>query len=324
MRRRRKPLLVLLAVVAVLGVGAVSAYAGLADDVTPPVTTSDAAETYWNDAVVNLSATDDEGVAYIYNELDNGVVRLHAVNGGAAQTDAPHEWYRPLKPGKHTLRFWSQDVNGNVETPQTVKFAVKTDKTAPVTSAAGADEGGWYRASVAVTLTATDPGDGSGVVTLEYVIDGGAPTVVSAASAVAVLAVDAATVNGPHVFTFKATDLVGNVESPKALTVNIDTVSPTTSAPSAARVVKGRTATLKYAVADAEPNAGEANVIVRIRNRSGKIVQTLNAGQVAVNAPQAVKFRCRLARGTYKYSVYATDMVGNAQSKIGSNKLVVK
>ncbi len=43
-----------------------------------------------------------------------------------------------------------------------------------------------------------------------------------------------------------------------------------------------------------------------------------------MNAPLTAKFRCTLAKGTYRYYVYATDASGNAQSKIGSARLTVK
>jgi len=312
------------AVIALLGIGAVGAYAGLADDTTPPVTTSNAVATYWNDAVIHLTATDAEGVAYMYNELDNGVARLYTVNGGAPETDAPHAWYHPLKPGTHTLKYWSQDVNGNVEARHTVEFAVRTDTAAPVTTATGATDGGWYRQTVNVSLAATDPTEGIGVSSLQYALDGAAPTVVAAASAAVPIAVDAATENGPHKLTYKATDALGNVEALKTLTVNVDTRPPTTSAPSAASVIKGRKASLKYKVTDRAPNGGKATVVIKIRSRSGKIVKTLGLGSVGVNSVRTARFTCKLRKGTYKYLVYATDLAGNKQARIGSNQLVVK
>ncbi len=324
MRKTPHLAMVIAAVVVVLTVGAVSAYAGLADDVTPPTTSSDAVATYWNDATVHLTAVDDEGVAYIYSELDEGVARLFRVNGGAAETDAPHEWYHPLKTGEHSIKFWSQDVNGNVETPQSVKFMVKADKTAPVTAVSGATDGGWYRKTLDLGLSATDAGDGSGVASLQYALDDGAPMIVAAAVAPVSIAVDAATANGPHVLAYSATDVAGNVEAKKTITVNVDTSRPTTSAPSAASVVRGRTATLKYRVRDAAPNGGKAAVVIKVKNRAGKVVKTLKTGKVAVNKTLSKKFTCKLAKGRYTFSVYATDLAGNTQAKVGSNRLVVK
>ena len=50
----------------------------------------------------------------------------------------------------------------------------------------------------------------------------------------------------------------------------------------------------------------------------------MSAGAKTVNVPLTAKFRCRLAKGTYRYYVYATDASGNAQSRIGSARLTVK
>ena len=49
----------------------------------------------------------------------------------------------------------------------------------------------------------------------------------------------------------------------------VDTVAPTTLAPSAAKVVKGKKATLKYQVNDASPNLGTATAVVTIKNKAG-------------------------------------------------------
>ena len=102
-----------------------------------------------------------------------------------------------------------------------------------------------------------------------------------------------------------------------------DKVAPTTTA-AAASVVRGRTATLKYKVSDVEPTKGTAAVSIKIKNTRGKVVKTITAASVAVNAQLTAKFRCTLAKGAYKYFVYATDASGNAQSTVGSARLTVK
>ena len=63
----------------------------------------------------------------------------------------------------------------------------------------------------------------------------------------------------------------------------VDTVAPTTLAPSAAKVVKGKKATLKYQVNDASPNLGTASAVIKIKNKAGKVVKTLKPGATAVN-----------------------------------------
>ena len=104
----------------------------------------------------------------------------------------------------------------------------------------------------------------------------------------------------------------------------LDTVAPTTVAPSASKVIKGRKATLKYQVNDAAPNLGTATAIIKIKNRTGKVVKTIKPGVKAVNVLQKAAFTCKLAKGTYKFYVTATDAAGNVAAKAAVNKLIVR
>jgi len=229
---RKTHLMVLAIVVAavVLAIGAVGAFADLASDATAPTTTTDAAAEYWDAATITATATDDEGIAYIYHELDDGVVRLAIVEDKplSAAVVIPTAKDDPLSVGTHTLKYWAQDVNGNVEAQQTLTFTIKAD-----------------------------------------------------------------------------------------------TVKPKTSA-SKASVFRGRRARLRYMVSDADPNKGAATVVIKIKNRKGKVVKTLRPGSVSVNVQRSTTFRCRLAKGTYKFYVYATDASGNPQAKVGYNRLTVR
>ena len=224
MSKTHRLMLVIVAAAILLGIGAVSAYADLASDVAAPVTTADATAgaVYWNDTVVKLTAADDEGVAYIYHELDNGVARLYKVDGAplSAERTAPRDFNgdpQSLTPGAHTLKFWAQDKNGNVEAQHSVTFTVKADTAAPVTGATGATGGAWYNKTVAVSLAAVDEAAGSGVAKLSYGWDSPQPTVIDGASADAKLTVDATTVNGDHTLSFMAQDVAGNWEGTKTL-----------------------------------------------------------------------------------------------------------
>jgi hypothetical protein len=104
----------------------------------------------------------------------------------------------------------------------------------------------------------------------------------------------------------------------------LDTVAPTTVAPSASKVIKGRKATLKYQVNDAAPNLGTATAIIKIKNRAGKVVKTIKPGVKAVNVLQKATFTCKLAKGTYKFYVTATDAAGNKATNTAGNKLTVR
>jgi hypothetical protein len=104
----------------------------------------------------------------------------------------------------------------------------------------------------------------------------------------------------------------------------VDTVAPTTLAPKAASVVKGKKATLKYQVNDAAPNLGTATAVITIKNGAGKVVKTLKPGSKAVNALQSASFTCKLAKGKYKFYVTATDAAGNKASNTAVNRLTVR
>lgn len=76
-------------------------------DSTPPVTTFSQAA----NSVVTLTATDNaSGVAATYYSID----------GGAPQTGG--YGINPYPSGTHTISFWSVDIAGNVEAPQTQSF----------------------------------------------------------------------------------------------------------------------------------------------------------------------------------------------------------
>jgi hypothetical protein len=109
-----------------------------------------------------------------------------------------------------------------------------------------------------------------------------------------------------------------------AWVVHIDTVAPTTVAPSSQTATRGSMTTLDYRVNDAAPNGGTARVRIDIRDAKGKLATSLDLGVQSVNRLLSARFRCKLAVGMYTFSVYATDTAGNPQSSIGSNKLKVR
>jgi hypothetical protein len=45
---------------------------------------------------------------------------------------------------------------------------------------------------------------------------------------------------------------------------------------------------------------------------------------VPANVALTARYRCLLPRGSYRFSIYATDRWGNAQSSIGHATLTVK
>ncbi len=89
----------------------------IVEDVTAPVTTSNAQTTYyWYNASITLTATDasTHGVKATYYSLDDGPTQTGTfVSVPAVDGVVPH-----------TLTFWSEDWSGNVESPTTVNFTI--------------------------------------------------------------------------------------------------------------------------------------------------------------------------------------------------------
>lgn len=186
-------------------------------------------------------------------------------------------------------------------------------------AAIGGVPGGWVRGPVSLVFSADD-GVGSGVDFIEYKIDSGDWT-----KGTEILI----SKSGTTVIACRATDMMGNVGSVVTRTVKIDRVKPEVATPKQAKAKRGGQALLRYRVTDTKPNSGKAKVVIRIKDRNGKgkLVKTLNLGQRPVKlALQTAKFKVpmRWQRGTYRFFVYATDLAGNKQVKIASNKLVVR
>jgi hypothetical protein len=185
----------------------------------------------------------------------------------------------------------------------------------PVTTAAATplpNARGWNKAPVTVTLSATDPD--STVAATEYRLMGAADwTAYAAPFPVSAL--------GVSTYEFRSVDIEGNLEAPKKVTVRIDTTRPVTKALARASVVRYRTAYLRLRVNDTV--APKATVTVKIY-RSGVLKKTLRLGLRATNKDLRYGFTCKLARGTYTWKAYATDLAGNTQRRVGYNRLVVR
>ncbi len=157
----------------------------------------------------------------------------------------------------------------------------------------------------------------SGVATTEYSTDGGASW-----DEGAFLIVSA---QGETTVSYRSVDAAGNVETVQSSTVRVDTVAPVTSGAKLS-VRRGRRATFRIKVADPTPcSPNGARVMIRVRTSKGRSVKTLTFRNVATNKTVSLAWaKCNLKRGTYRYTVYATDAAGNLQRRAGGNRLVVR
>ncbi len=110
----------------------------------------------------------------------------------------------------------------------------------------------------------------------------------------------------------------------RSATISLDTVSPLTRAPYKRRVRRGDYVRLPFKVTDTPPCAARARVTIKIRAVDGTTTKTLALGLRKVGSLQSYRFRCWLARRTYRFFVYATDGAGNTQRVLGQNYLYVR
>ena len=221
--------------------------------------------------------------------------------------------------GIHTLLFRSSDAIGDREPDQTA--TVKIESSAPVTTDDSDPGYVWFNHDVTVHFTATDAD--SGVDYTEYSLDG---TTWVRATEVTILSDSLAhTTDGEHVILYRSADTLGHLESARSCTVRIDTQGPATKALARAGVRKGRKATLKYRIDEQPfPCGPSATVTIKIKNRAGKVVKTLDLGPQTVNKDQQATFKCTLKVARYRFWIYAVDFAGNPQQTIGKGYLKVR
>ncbi len=273
-------------------------------DTTPPVTTSGGlsltADAGWTNtaATVTLSASDAlSGVSATYYKIDSGSRQTYASQFSVSD------------PGSHKVTYWSTDNAGNVESSH-IGY-VNIDTTAPVTTASGLSATAapaWSR-NPTVSLTASDAL--SGVAATYYKIDSGSQQTYSGSFKLA---------DGAHKVIYWSVDKAGNVEATHTGYAAIDTVGPTTFT-KAASGHAGKAIALKYLIRDNLSHQAK-DVMLVIRNSHRAVVKRFSLGRKNVSTCYLVKWTPK-AKGTYTYTVTASDLAGNRQSKAGSAKITI-
>jgi len=281
-----------------------------APETTPPVTT-DNAPAGWSHLpiTVTFAATDAEsGAARTTWRAAGGLWQLGTSHTVAAPDDHTND-------GPHTIEYFSEDHAGNREAVRSCTVRVDTIDPESTDDAPP----GWARVPVRVTFSAHD--ERSGVARVTSRVDGG---LWQLGESCVVAAPATHTNDGVHTVEYFAEDNAGNREAVNRCTVRIDTRRPVCKAPRSASVRRKSYVTLKYRVDDGKPNAGTAKVTITVKTLGGKKVKTFKLGSRKVNTLLSYRFRCTLAKKTYKFYVTAVDAAGNPQTKTGVNKLVVK
>jgi len=168
----------------------------------------------------------DKTHGLVYASSDFGVFSLYDTNSSANWLKVGQDGSLPYAPvfdtqltgDRNTLvasvygrGIWTAAATQDTDAPAT------TATTAP---AAPNGTNGWFTSPVQVSLSATD-GDGSGVASTQYRLDGGALTPYTAPFTV--------TGEGAHLVEYSSTDSLGNAEPTRSLALKIDTVKPATA-----------------------------------------------------------------------------------------------
>jgi acyl-CoA thioesterase-1 len=226
----------------------------------------------------------------------------------------------PAGDGQHTVYAQFQDQLGSLM--PVVADTILLDTVAPTTTSTADDL--WHNTAVTLTFSAIDSAGGSGVAhTMCKVGAGSWRTLVGSTLVIQAPANHAN--DGTHMLSYYSTDNAGNSETVKACTVKIDTRGPTTVAPTASTVVRGFWPALSYRAQDLL--SPKADITIRISDHTGRTRKLLHLGWQKTDKTHVTGtsvWRCLLPRGTYRYTVLATDLAGNKQTKAGSNKLIVK
>jgi glucose/arabinose dehydrogenase/PKD repeat protein len=205
---------------------------------------------------VTLTATDDSQAAggVVYTEYRIG-------DGDWAEYTAPVVLDpATLGEGPRRLEYRASDTAGNVSAVGAVEASF--DTVAPLTTATPEPDGTVVR----VALAATD--ETSGVAGTEYSLDGGPWTAYTAPVELAV--------GDPHEVRYRSTDVAGNVEADKALTLAGDTTAPVlTVAGVADGEVYGDSTDLVLSWAATDDSGRDPTVVARldgVRIRPGTLV----------------------------------------------------
>ncbi len=194
-------------------------------------------------------------------------------------------------------------------TPPAVNGTAAKAATGASTESSARGAGGWTRTPRVIRVTASDAG--SGVGRAQISVNGGVSYVTKKSLTVR---------NGDVKAYVRAIDRTGNASAPRLLgRWKIDSTKPKPAALNAS-VRRGSTARLRYRIADYSP----CLVKILVKNRRGATVKSLSVKGARPLSWLSKTFRCKLARGTYRWYVYATDSVGYRQVKPAAAKLVVK
>ena len=177
----------------------------------------------------NIGAQDSLSFRWGASDDDLKQATLSNVPGpGAPATDGPSslsygwDWASgSMDEGTWSPRLTVQDHSG---LSNTSTLFIGIDRTGPTVCAVTVGDGGAWQQSTEVSitglLTQADDGQGSGVASVDYAVNGGAWTTTTSDT------LDLTFTEGTHSLTLRATDRVGNTGANSTVTVRVDQTAP--------------------------------------------------------------------------------------------------
>jgi hypothetical protein len=244
-----------------------------------------------NNPVLDLlvTATDDGPIVEVtlWYSRDGGAWTLYDTD-----TVAPYAFTvdtRPIGDGVYGFYSMALDQAGNLEpAPATADATITVDTVAPVTSTNAILP--WSSTDVPVTFTANEPA------TTWYRVNGG--TWVTGGSVLIYT-------EGPNTLEFNSTDLAGNVEATRSLTVGVDKSRPNATLRPLPAVTNNPSLLLDWDASDAVSGLAAVEVYYR---RSGEASWTLIARTLSPPLAWTIP-----QDGTFEFATVAEDAAQNRE-----------
>jgi hypothetical protein len=165
---------------------------------------------------INVSANASDNVAVAHVDFYDGATLI------GTDSSAPYSvsWTTSVD-GPHTLTTTAYDTAGLSSSDARTVAVDNTPPTATVTSPGG----GTVSGTIAITADSSDPAPGSGVDSVQFLIDGNVVTNDTSAPYSTSWNTATAT-NGPHAIAVRATDRAGNVATSPSVQVIVNNVAP--------------------------------------------------------------------------------------------------
>jgi peptidoglycan/xylan/chitin deacetylase (PgdA/CDA1 family)/N-acetyl-beta-hexosaminidase len=241
-------------------------------------------------------------VALSAADSQSGVAVIRYTTDGTDPTASSPAYVGPFSvTATTTVKYRAWDNVGNAET--TRSQLIQIDTTTPHSSIrcnGTTCATAWYKASVSVTLSATDTG--SGVAVIRYTTDGSIPTASSPAYSGPFALSTTATVR------YRAWDVAGNVEATNSQLIQVDTVPPTVAITSPA---SGATVHGNVKVTATASDSGGSGVAQVSFYADGVLIGTSKGPTYSVNWNTG-----KVTKGQHTLVAVVQDVAGNSQTSL--------